>query len=272
MLTAWRQRERRDGIVLKTFAFPAPPPSLHDLCERFERAITPRTRVIMFCHVTYTTGQIFPVREICHMARSRGVQTIVDGAHAFAHFPFKRDDLGCDYYGTSLHKWLTAPIGTGFLYVRREKIRNVWPLMPASSKMRENIRKFESTGTFPVANRNAITEALTFLDSIGLERKAARLQYLRERWSRRIERLPGVLLRTSLDPAQACGIGAFSIQGIDPAKLTDYLMQKHGIHVRPRYVPSEFSAIRVTPNVYTTLEEIDTFSAAIQEVVERGIS
>jgi selenocysteine lyase/cysteine desulfurase len=272
MLTAWRQREMRDGIVLKTFAFPTPPPSLHDLTERFERAVTPRTRVIMFCHVTYTTGQIFPVREICRMARARNILTIVDGAHAFAHFPFRRDDLDCDYYGSSLHKWLTAPVGTGFLYARRDRIANVWPLLAAPEKMRDDIRKFESTGTFPVANRNAITEALAFLDSIGLERKAARLQYLRERWSRRVASLPNVRLHNSLDPAQSCGIGAFSIQGIDASKLTDCLMQKYGIHVRPRYVPSEFSAVRVTPNVYTTIEEIDTFSAAIEEIAQRGIS
>ncbi len=126
MIECWRQRERRDGVVLRQFAFPVPPPSMDDLYRRFEQAITPRTRVIHFCHITYTTGQIFPVKRICQMARERGIETIVDGAHAFAHFPFDGDALGCDYYGTSLHKWLTAPVGTGFLYIRRDKIRNVW--------------------------------------------------------------------------------------------------------------------------------------------------
>jgi len=131
MITTWKQRERRDGIVLKMISFPTPPPSLDDLSDRFERAITPRTRVIHFCHITNLTGQIFPVKRICQMARSRGIEAIVDGAHAYAHFPFKHDDLDCDYYGTSLHKWLLAPHGTGFLYVRKSKIGKVWPLMAA---------------------------------------------------------------------------------------------------------------------------------------------
>ncbi len=271
MLTSWRQREKRDGIVLKTFPFPVPPARLGDLHDLFERAVTPRTRVIHLCHVTYTTGQIFPVKSICGMAPERGIDTIVDGAHAFAHFPFSRDDLDCDYYGTSLHKWLTAPIGTGFLYVRREKIAGTWPLMGAPEAMKDNIRKFEMIGTHPVANRNAITEALTFHESIGVERKAARLRYLRERWARRVESLPGVNLLTSHQPEQACALATISIDGLEAGELTDYLLEKHAIHVRPRYVPGEFSGIRVTPNVYTTLTEIDAFSSAIEQVVKEGI-
>jgi isopenicillin-N epimerase len=158
MLTTWQQRARRDGIVLKTFSFPVPA-SFDDLYRHFEEAITPRTRVILLCHVTLLTGQVFPVRRICQMARARGIETIVDGAHAFAHFPFKVTDLDCDYYGTSLHKWLLAPHGTGFLYVRREKIPKLWPLMAAPEKMNGNIRKFEEIGTHPAANHNAIAEA-----------------------------------------------------------------------------------------------------------------
>ncbi|MBI3665524.1 MAG: aminotransferase class V-fold PLP-dependent enzyme [Acidobacteria bacterium] len=270
MLMNWGQRARRDGIVLKTIAFPVPPPSLDDLYERFERAITPRTKVILFCHMTYTTGQIFPVKRICRMARERGIQTIVDGGHTFAQFPFTRDDLACDYYGTSLHKWLTAPIGTGFLYVRRENIPRVWALMGSTQDMTNDIRKFEHIGTAPVANKNAITEALNFHESLGAERKAARLRYLRERWSRRVEKLPGVKILTSYDPEQGCALGGMSIASVDADKLVDFLMQKHRIHVRARHVPGEYSCIRVTPNVYTTLEEVDTFSAAIEEAA-RGV-
>jgi hypothetical protein len=171
MLTAWQQREARDGIVLKTVSFPTPPPGPEDLLERIEAAITPRTRVLLICHVTYTTGQIFPVKEICRLARERGIETVVDGAHGFAHFPFTRDDLDCDYYATSLHKWLSAPVGTGFLYVRREKIRDLWPLMAAPLSMREDIRKFEEIGT----NRSRLRRhhrALTFHD--GLARNGRR--------------------------------------------------------------------------------------------------
>ena len=128
--------------------------------DRFDRAITPRTRVIHLCHMTNLTGQILPVKEICRLGRERGIEVIVDGAHAFAHFPFTLADLDCDYYGTSLHKWLFAPHGTGFLYVRRSKIRRLWPLMAAPAEMDDNIRKFEEIGTHPAANHNAIAEAL----------------------------------------------------------------------------------------------------------------
>src|SRR5262249_12134592 len=143
MLTTWDQRVRRDGISLKKISFPVPPASLDDLHARFERAITPRTKVIHFCHITNLTGQIFPVKRLCQMARQRGIEAIVDGAHAYAQFPFKHEELDCDYYGTSLHKWLLAPHGTGFLYVRRSKIAKLWPLMAAPDKMRDDIRKFE---------------------------------------------------------------------------------------------------------------------------------
>src|SRR6059036_2829336 len=147
MLTTWHQRERRDGIVLKQITFPVPPPSQDDLARRIEAAITPRTKVIHVCHITNLTGQIFPIKKIVERARARGIEVIVDGAHAYAHFPFTRDELDCDYYGTSLHKWLTAPIGTGFLYVRRSKIAKIWPMMAAPPEMNENIRKFEEIGT-----------------------------------------------------------------------------------------------------------------------------
>src|SRR5881409_465263 len=201
MITTWKQRERRDGIVLKQIPFPVPPPSQDDLANRIEQAITPRTKVIHICHITNLTGQIFPVRKICQLGRARGIEVIVDGAHAYAHFPFNRDELDCDYYGTSLHKWLTAPIGTGFLYVRREKIERLWPLMAAPAEMKTNARKFEEIGTHPAANHNAIAEALTFHESIGPERKIARLRYLRDRWMRRLEGREGVILRTSYDRA-----------------------------------------------------------------------
>jgi len=174
MLTTWRQRARREGIVLKTIQFPVPPPSQNDLADRLLNAVTPKTRVIHICHITNLTGQIFPVRQICQQARAKGIEVIVDGAHAYAHFPFTRDALDCDYYGTSLHKWLLAPHGTGFLYVRKEKIPKIYPLMAAPPEMDANIRKFEEIGTHPAANHNAIAEALTFHEAIGAERKAAR--------------------------------------------------------------------------------------------------
>jgi selenocysteine lyase/cysteine desulfurase len=271
MLTTWRQREARDGIVLKTVSFPVPPASPDELVERIESAVTPRTRVILVCHVTYTTGQIFPVKEICRMARARGIETLVDGAHGFAHFPFTRDDLDCDYYGTSLHKWLFAPVGTGFLYVRRDKIGKLWPLMSAPLSMRDDVRKFEEIGTYPIALRGAVTEALAFHDSIGAERKAARLRYLRRRWADRVRGLRGAQVLNAENPEASCGLGALSVEGVEGEKLTEYLEAKYRIHVRPRTVPGEFSCIRVTPSLFTTLEEVDFFATAIEEIAAKGI-
>jgi len=271
LLSTWRQRERRNGVVLKSVPFPVPPPGPDALVRLLEQAITPRTRLIMICHVTYTTGQIFPVKRIARMARERGIETLVDGAHGFAHFPFTHADLECDYYGTSLHKWLTAPVGTGFLYVRREKIPKLWPLFGAPEAMRSDIRKFESIGTHPVANLNAVGEALDFNASLGIARKAARLHYLRRRWEERVAGLPGVRLLTRPEIEQGCGLGGLSIDGIGAQRLTDYLLAEHRIHVRPRFVPDEFECIRVTPNVFTSLGEIDRFAAAIGAAIRAGI-
>jgi selenocysteine lyase/cysteine desulfurase len=271
MITSWQQRVRRERIKLNTISFPVPPPSIDDLYERFERAITPRTKVILVCHITNLTGQIFPVKRICRLGRERGIEVIVDGAHAFAHFPFKHSDLDCDYYGTSLHKWLLAPHGTGFLYVRKSKIKNLWPLMAADKTQDDNIRKFEEIGTHPAANHNAIAEALTFHEGIGAERKAARLRFLKDRWARRLETQKGVRILTPYDPAQSCGLANISIDGIDPVKLANHLWDSHRILATP-IVHTEFSGLRVTPNVYTTLREVDTFCDAIERVIRTGLS
>lgn len=270
MLTSWRQRERREGIMLKTISFPTPPSSLDELAERFEKAITPKTKVILVCHITNLTGQIFPIKRICQMGRERGIEVIVDGAHAFAQFPFKHADLDCDYYGVSLHKWLLAPHGTGFLFVRKSKIPALWPLMAAEEKQSGDIRKFEEIGTHPAANHNAIAEALTFHEGIGAERKAARLRYIRSRWEDRLRGLKGVRILTSTDPAQSCAISNVSIEGMDHGKLGNYLWEKHRIIVTPIGHP-EFQGLRITPNVYTTLEEVDTFASVMEGVISKGL-
>jgi len=271
MLTTWEQRVRREGIVLKKVSFPDPPPSMTFLVDMFARAITPRTRVIHFCHITNLSGQIFPVKDICQLARSKGIDTIVDGAHAFAHFPYTRDDLDCDYYGTSLHKWLLAPIGTGFLYVRQSKIEKLWPMMAAAPAQAGDIRKFEEIGTHPAANHNAIAEALTFHQGIGAERKIARLRFLRDRWMKRLEGKPGVKLYTSYDPAMSGALSNIGLDGIEPGKITSYLWDKHRIMATPiGHVAC--TGIRVTPNVYTTLDEIDTFSAAMEKIISKGLA
>jgi selenocysteine lyase/cysteine desulfurase len=270
MIAAWLQRERRDGIVLKQITFPVPPPSLDYLTKRIEESLTPKTKVIHICHMTNRTGQIFPVKEICRMGRSRGIEVIVDGAHAYAQFPFRHQDLECDYYGTSLHKWLLAPIGTGMLYMRKSKIPKIWPMMAADNSLHEDIRKFEQIGTHPASQRNAITEALDFHESIGVERKAERFRYLRRRWSNRLRDLPGVKILNSEDPAQSCGIGFLSVDGFEAGKLVGYLWEKHRIWTTPVVTPGEYQGLRITPNVYTTLEEIDTFADVMEKVIKRG--
>jgi selenocysteine lyase/cysteine desulfurase len=265
MLDTWDQRARRDGIVVKKISFPVPPPSMDDLADRLIGAITPRTKVLHFCHITNLTGQIFPVRQICDAARAKGIKTIVDGAHAFAHFPYTLADLGCDYYGTSLHKWLLAPIGTGFLYVRRENIESLWPLTATAASKDKDIRKFEEIGTHPAANHNAIAEALGFHQGIGTERKAARLRYLRNRWVERLKSNPRIRIHTSLDPAQSCAIGTVQITTVPTTKAVPQLWDKWRIIATP-IVHAEYEGIRVTPNVYTTLEEIDTFADAMKRI------
>ena len=265
MLDTWDQRARRDRITVRKIAFPVPPPSMDDLADRLISAIGPRTRVLHFCHITNLTGQIFPVKQICDAARAKGVKTIVDGAHAFAHFPFTLADLGCDYYGTSLHKWLLAPIGTGFLYVRREHIEPLWSLTPAPAGRAKDIRKFEEIGTHPAANHNAIAEALTFHEGIGIERKAARLRYLRNRWAERLKGTGRFRIHTSLDPAQSCAIGTVQVLGVETGKAVQQLWEKWRIIATP-INHAEYTGLRITPNVYTTIEEIDTFAAALERI------
>ncbi|MES1259393.1 MAG: aminotransferase class V-fold PLP-dependent enzyme [Gemmatimonadota bacterium] len=272
MLTSWGTRARRNGIVLKQVSFKVPPPSPEYLVETFRNAITPKTKVLEVTHITNLTGQIFPVHEIVKMARERNVEVFVDGAHAYAHFPFKRDDLGADYYGTSLHKWLLAPIGTGFLYVRKEKIKGMWPLMAAPPSMDENIRKYEEIGTHPAANHNAIGAALAFHRAIGGERKIARLRYLRDRWAKRLlAESDRVKVPTQLDTPYAGAIALLSVEGLDAGKLATWLLDKHRITSAPINHP-EFSGVRITPNVYTTVDEVDTFADIVLSAIKRGIA
>jgi selenocysteine lyase/cysteine desulfurase len=270
MLTTLRQRELREGLVLKTVRIPIPPEDPHEITQAFERGITPRTKVILISHVINITGQIVPVKEICDLARSKGIEVIVDGAHSFAHLAFKQKEIGCDYFGTSLHKWFYAPKGTGLLYVRRDRIEKIWPLMAADKKQATDIRKFEEIGTHSAAPRLAIGEAILFYNGIGPARKEARMRYLSRYWMTRLRDLPGVVIHTSFDERQSCGVGTVEIKGIEPGDLYGYLIGKHKIYTTG-IVHDEFRGIRVTPNVYTTLKELDTFCEVMEHVATKGI-
>ncbi|HMC54524.1 MAG TPA: aminotransferase class V-fold PLP-dependent enzyme [Gemmatimonadaceae bacterium] len=273
MQNAWRQRERRDGIVIKWVKLETPPRSAGYYVDQIASAITPRTKVIETMHISFMTGYIAPVKQIVDLARPRGIQVFVDGAHAYAHFPFTRDELGADYYGTSLHKWLMAPIGTGFLYVRRDRIKSLWPLMAGAIEQEDNIRKYEEIGTHPAANHNAIAVALAFHRSIGAERKIARLRYLRDRWAKRVVAESGGRARmlTAIGPNESGAIGVVAIDGVDIGKLQSWLLTKHHIVATP-LIHAEFSGLRVTPNVYNTPEEIDRFAETLLAGIKNGLT
>jgi isopenicillin-N epimerase len=272
MLNSWEQRVRRDGIVLKKVRMDTPVPSAKHYLDRLAAAITPRTRAIEVMHMNNQTGYVPPVREIVALGKARGIEVFVDGAHAFAHFPFTRDDLGCDYYGTSLHKWLLAPIGTGFLYVRREKVKSLWPLMAGSVEQMDNVRKYEEIGTHPAANHNAIAVALAFHRGIGQARKTARLRFLRDRWAKRLlAESPRVRMLAPIGPEAGGAIGTVAVEGLDMAKVGTWLLDKHRIVTTP-IVNDEFNGLRVTPNVYTSLDEIDTFGDRMVEAIRKGVA
>jgi len=270
MINTFKQRERREGIVLKQIKIPVPAEDPAEIVRLFEQAITPKTRAMLACHMINLTGQILPVTELNALARSRGIPLIIDGAHALAHFDFSLADLDVDNYSTSLHKWLFAPHGTGLLYVRRDKIADVWPLMAAPERMDSDIRKFEEIGTHPAANYLAIGEALTFHQGIGAARKEARLVYLRNYWADRLLQNDNVRLHTSLKPGFACGIANVEIEGIAPNDIRDYLWDAHRIIV-VSINHAEFQGIRVSPSVYTTLPELDRFVDVMDRVAKKGI-
>ena len=270
MLTTLRQREKREGLVLKLVKIPIPPKDLNEITAAFEKGITERTRLILMAHQVNITGQITPVKAVCEMARAKGIETIVDGAHSFAQFDFKQKDLGCDYFGTSLHKWLYAPKGTGLLYVKRDKIEKIWPLMAADSKQASDIRKFEEIGTHSAAPKLAIGEALLFHNGIGGKRKEARLRYLSRYWMNRLKDMPKIRFNTSFDPNQFCAIANVDIEGVNPSAIGSFLFDKHRIFTTP-IVHEEFQGLRITPNVYTTLGELDRFCEQMETIAQRGL-
>ena len=270
MLTTLRQREKREGLMLKLIKIPIPPKNLDEIVTAFEKGITNRTRLILMAHQVNITGQITPVKAVCEMARAKGIETIVDGAHSFAQFDFKQKDLGCDYFGTSLHKWLYAPKGTGLLFIKRDKIARIWPLMAAESKQANDIRKFEEIGTHSAAPKLAIGEALLFHNGIGGKRKEARLRYLSRYWMNRLKDVPKVRFNTSFDPQQSCAIANVDIAGVNPSAIGNYLFDKHRIFTTP-IIHEEFQGLRITPNVYTTLGELDRFCAVMETIARKGL-
>jgi len=270
MLTTFRQRERRDGIVLRTLSLPVPAEDPAEVVARFERALSPRTRLILMCQVVNLTGQILPVRDVVALGRARGIPVMVDGAHAFAHLTAPRSEMDCDYYGVSLHKWLCAPHGTGFLYVRRDRIRDVWPLTAAPQEMESDIRKFEEIGTHPAANTLATAEAIDFYRAVGPANKLARMRYMRDRWAKPLLAHDRVRLHSSRDPRFGSSFATVDVRGIDVGKLQAHLWTKHRIFTTAiRH--AQFEGLRVTPGLSTTLPELDRFVEVVDAVVRGGL-
>ena len=265
MRTTWEQRARREGIVVKTVSFPAPLTRDEDLLGAIAAAITDRTKVIHLSHAVFMTGEILPVARVCAMAREKGILSVVDGAHAFAHVPVDLQAFGCDYYGTSLHKWLLAPVGTGFLYMRKERIRETWPLQAAPESMDEDIRKFEEIGTHPAAAHNAVAEALIFHQGIGMARKHARLVRLRRRFTGPLGADPRFKLHTSDELARSGAIATVELLGQEAGAVVEQLWSRQRILATPISHP-QFQGVRVSPNVYTRLEDVDLFVRTMQEI------
>jgi len=277
MHTAVDQRVRRDGIAVnKIRGVPTPPRSMTELVDLYERNVSPKTRLILLTHPVNYTGQLFPVKDICEMAHRRGIEVAVDGAQSFAMVDYKQADLGCDYFGASLHKWLCAPIGTGMIYVSKDKIDKVYPLFPVfdyrDEAFKKDILKFQDFGTYSVAMALAVSEALAFHNGIGSKRKEERLRYLTRYWASRVEKLPKVRFLTSLAPEMSCGLATFEITGTDSAQLHRHL-RRHMTAVQVMTNPRapEITGIRVTPNVYTTLDELDYFCEVIEDVAKNGL-
>lgn len=270
MLDTLRQRERREGIRLVTFEPPVPLTDPRRLVEMYAERITERTKLILVSHMVYLTGQVFPVSEITRLGRERGIPVVVDGAHAIFHLDFRLADLDVDFYGASLHKWLCGPLGTGILYARRERIASVWPLLAASHTLDDDIRKFEQIGTHPEDATLALTESLDLHEAIGSARKAARLERLRDRWADRLEAHERVTLNTHRGPGAAGAIANLAIEGIDPGELQQHLWRAHRIFTVAIGHPG-CEGLRISPHVYSTLDEVDRFAEAVEAVLRDGI-
>ena len=257
MVNAYNQRQKRDGIKMVWVNLELPSEDENYLAEQYIKAFTPKTKLVHITHIINWNGQILPVRKIADEAHKRGIEVVVDGAHSFAHFSFRIPDLGCDYFASSLHKWLYAPIGSGMMYVKKEKIKNIYPLFATSDDpLKDDIRKFENLGTRPFFIEQAIGKALEFHEMIGSERKEKRLWYLKNYWMEKVKDIPTVKINTSLNPKWGCAIGNVGIEGKKPADLEAFLFDKYKIHT----VSIEWEnihGVRITPNVYTTIGNLD---------------
>ncbi len=265
MMNAWKQREKRDGIKLNWIDFDFPIEDKKTILDAYEKAITPKTRIVHITHMINWVGQLLPAREIADLAHSKGCEVICDGAHTFSHIDYKIPDLDCDYYATSLHKWTCAPFGSGMMYIKKEKIKKVWALLSNDNPDGENIRKFETIGTRSFASEMAIATAIDFQNHIGIKRKEARLRYLKNYWTEKVKHLSNVKFRSSAKDEWSCAIAHFSVDGWTAGEIEVWLMNNKKIHSTP-ITYRKLDGIRITPSVYTSLKDLDKLVEGVKEM------
>jgi selenocysteine lyase/cysteine desulfurase len=267
MLDMFKQQANRYGMVNKLISLPLNPKSDDEIIKLYENAITSKTKLIMICHMINITGQILPVKKICDMAHSKGVEVMVDGAHAVSHIDFKISELNCDYYGSSLHKWLGVPLGVGILYVKKEKIKQIWPLFGEYGFKEDEIRKLNHTGTISVASDIAINHAIDYNNAMGIKRKEDRLRFLQNYWTSKIKEVKNIQLNTPTDPQRSCAIANVGIEDLKPSELAKILLHKYKIWT-VAIDTSNVHGVRITPHVYTTTNELDKFVKALKEIAK----
>ena len=270
MINAWKQRSMREGIIYTQINFDFPIENDEAIVSAYEKAITPKTKVLHITHMVNWSGQLMPVKKIAQMAHKKGIEVLVDGAHSFGLIDFKVPDLEGDYFGTSLHKFLSAPIGSGMLWVKKEKIEKLWPLLCNDKPHSNDIRKFESLGTRSFPIEQAIGEAINFHNAIGSKRKQERIHYLKNYWASAVKQNPKVKIHTSLNPKYSCAICGVSVNGLTPSELDSRLFNKYKIHT-VGIVWENISCVRVTPHVYTSLKDLDKLVKAINEIADKKI-
>jgi len=265
MLDMFKQQSKRYGLVQKIISIPFHPKSDEEIIALYENAITPKTRLIMICHIINITGQILPIKKVCDMAHKKGVAVMVDGAHAVAHIDFKISDLNCDYYGSSLHKWLGTPMGAGILYVRKDKIKTHWPIYAEYGFEETDIRKLNHTGTNPVPVDIAIHHAIDYHQKIGVKRKEERLRFLQNYWTSKAKNIKHVFINTPEEAGRSCAIANVGVEGIKPADLAKLLFDKYKIWT-VAIDSANVHGVRITPHVYTTTDELDIFLKALESI------
>ena len=265
MKEMFEQISDRYGVINKIISVPNHPKNDEEIVSLYESQITSKTKLIMVCHMINITGQILPIKKICEMAHSHGVEVMVDGAHCVGHFDFSIDDFNCDYYGSSLHKWLATPLGAGLLYVNKNKTHRIWPLLANGNTDKSDIKRLNHIGTHPVHTDLAISNSIDYIKWIGMERKENRMRFLQRYWSDQLRNIKNVIVNTPIDIQRSCGIGNVGLTNISPSRMEDILFEKYDIFT----VAIDYANVkgcRISPNIFTTTEELDVFVKAVKEM------